>query len=103
MRQFTDGAEATLLVTEGGHIPHTSGGSGAEGKKLRKFVPRCCRYAESYYPPHPFFFERYIMETKYKLLVKGVGNYGADSLTELFWIIFRHRCEHFFKGEGFRD
>ncbi len=43
------------------------------------------------------------METKYKLLVKGVGNYGADSLTELFWIIFRHRCEHFFKGEGFRD
>ena len=55
MRQFTDGAEATLLVTEGGHIPHTSGGSGAEGKKLRKFVPRCCRYAESYYPPHPFF------------------------------------------------
>ena len=50
------------------------------------------------------FFQRlYIMETKYKLLVKGVGNYGADSLTELFWIIFRHRCEHFFKGEGFRD
>jgi len=43
------------------------------------------------------------METKYKLLVKGVGNYGADSLIELFWIIFRHRCEHFFKGEGFRD
>lgn len=103
MRQFTDGAEATLLVTEGGHIPHTSGGSGAEGKKLRKFVPRCCRYAESYYPPHPFFQRLYIMETKYKLLVKGVGNYGADSLTELFWIIFRHRCEHFFKGEGFRD
>ena len=42
------------------------------------------------------------METKYKLLVKGVGNYGTDSLTELFWIIFRHRCEHFFKGEGFQ-
>ena len=34
MRQFPDGAEATLLVTEGGHIPHASGGSGAEGKKL---------------------------------------------------------------------
>ena len=43
------------------------------------------------------------METQYKLLVKGVGNYGADSLIELFWIVFRHRCEHFFKGEGFRD
>jgi len=43
------------------------------------------------------------METEYKLLIKGVGNYAADSLTELFWIVFKHRCEHFFKGEGFRD
>ena len=43
------------------------------------------------------------METRYKLLVKGVGNYGADSLIELFWIVFKHRCGHFFKGEGFRD
>ena len=43
------------------------------------------------------------METQYKLLVKGVGNYGADSLIELFWIVFKHRCGHFFKGEGFRD
>jgi len=50
-----------------------------------------------------WLLEEIEMETKYKLLVKGVGNYGADSLTELFWIIFRHRCEHFFKGEGFRD
>ena len=32
VRQFTDGAEATPLVIEGGHIPHTSGGSGAEDK-----------------------------------------------------------------------
>ena len=32
MRQFTDGAEATPLAIEGGHIPHASGGSGSEGK-----------------------------------------------------------------------
>jgi len=32
VRQFTDGAEATPLVIEGGHIPLTSGGSGAEDK-----------------------------------------------------------------------
>ena len=43
------------------------------------------------------------METKYKLLVKGAGNYASDSLIELFWIVLKHRCEHFFKGEGFRD
>ena len=30
--QFTDGAEATHLVTIGGHIPHTRGGSGTEGQ-----------------------------------------------------------------------
>ena len=30
--QFTGGAEATLLVTEGGHIPLASGGSGMEGQ-----------------------------------------------------------------------
>ena len=27
------------------------------------------------------------METKYKLLVKGAGNYASDSLIELFWIV----------------
>ncbi len=43
------------------------------------------------------------METKYKLLVKGVGNYAADSLIELYWIVFKHRCEHLLKGEGWRD
>lgn len=43
------------------------------------------------------------MNTRYKLLVEGVGDYGADSLFELFWIVLKHRCEHFFKGEGFRD
>ena len=32
VRQFTGGAEATLLVTEGGRIPHSSGGSGMEGQ-----------------------------------------------------------------------
>ena len=44
-----------------------------------------------------------MMETQYKLLIKGVGNYTADSLTELIWIVFKHRCEHLLKGEGWRD
>ena len=43
------------------------------------------------------------METKYKLLVKESGNYTADSLTELIWIVFKHRCQHLLKGEGLRD
>ncbi len=43
------------------------------------------------------------MKTKYKLLVKGAGNYSADSLIELYWIVLKHRCEHLLKGEGFRD
>jgi hypothetical protein len=43
------------------------------------------------------------METKYKLLVRGVGNYTEDSLLKLNWIIFKHRAEHFLKGEGWRD
>ena len=43
------------------------------------------------------------METKYKLLVKESGNYTADSLTELIWIVFKHRCQHLLKGEGWRD
>ena len=43
------------------------------------------------------------METKYKLLVKESGNYTADSLTELIWIVLKHRCQHVLKGEGWRD
>ena len=43
------------------------------------------------------------METKYKLLVKESGNYTADSLTELIWIVFKHRCQHLLRGEGWRD
>ena len=43
------------------------------------------------------------METKYKLLVKGSGNYAADSLTELIWIVLKHRVQHVLKGEGWRD
>ena len=43
------------------------------------------------------------METKYKLVVQESGNYTADSLTELIWIVFKHRCGHFFSGEGFID
>ena len=34
VRQFTDGAEATHLVTNGCHISHTSEGSGSEGYAL---------------------------------------------------------------------
>ena len=43
------------------------------------------------------------METKYKLLVKESGNYTADSLTELIWIVLKHRVQHVLKGEGWRD
>ena len=43
------------------------------------------------------------METKYKLVVQESGNYTADSLTELIWIVFKHRCQHLLKGEGWRD
>ena len=32
VRQFTDGAEATPLAIEGGHISHASEGIGTEGK-----------------------------------------------------------------------
>jgi hypothetical protein len=32
VRLFTDGAEATPLAIEGGHISHTSEGTGAEDK-----------------------------------------------------------------------
>ena len=43
------------------------------------------------------------MKTKYKLIVKESGNYAADSLTELIWIVLKHRCQHVLKGEGWRD
>ena len=44
-----------------------------------------------------------MMEAKYKLLVKDSGNYSAESLTELIWTVFKHRCQHLLKGEGWRD
>ena len=43
------------------------------------------------------------MKTKYKLIVKESGNYAADSLTELIWIVLKHRCQHVLKGEGWSD
>ncbi len=43
------------------------------------------------------------METKYKLLVRGVGNYAEDSLWKLFYVIMKHRFEHLLKGEGWTD
>ena len=43
------------------------------------------------------------METIYKLLVRDVGNYSEDSLIKLIWIVLKHRADHFFKGEGWRD
>ena len=43
------------------------------------------------------------METKYKLIVKESGNYAADSLTELIWIVLKHRVQHVLNGEGWRD
>ena len=42
------------------------------------------------------------MNTKYKLLVEE-GIYAEDSLIKLIWIVLKHRCEHFLKGEGWRD
>ena len=43
------------------------------------------------------------MEAKYKLIVKESGNYAADSLTELIWIVLKHRVQHVLRGEGWRD
>ena len=43
------------------------------------------------------------MKTKYKLIVKESGNYAADSLTELIWIVLKHRGQHVLKGEGWSD
>jgi len=38
----------------------------------------------------------------YELRVKN-GTYKADSLSALWWAVFRHRLNHFCKGEGFAD
>ena len=43
------------------------------------------------------------MKTKFKLVVKESGTYTADSFTELIWIVFKHRCQHLLKGDGWRD
>ena len=59
----------------------------------------------------PFFYimnenwqiEENEMETKFKLVVKDSGSYTADSFTELIWIVFKHRCQHLIKGDGFID
>ena len=51
VRQFTGGAEATLLVTEGGRIPHSSGGSGMEGQlRNGSLFPEIVGKSYSYYP-----------------------------------------------------
>ena len=55
VRLFTDGAEATPLAIEGGHISHTSGGSGSRDKANGSSFPKVVGNAESYYSPHPFF------------------------------------------------
>ena len=47
--------------------------------------------------------EEMTMKVKYKLIVKGSGHYESDSMSSLFWTVFKHRCEHLFKGEGWRD
>jgi len=47
--------------------------------------------------------EEMTMKVKYKLIVKESGNYTSDSLSSLLWTVFKHRCEHLFKGEGWRD
>jgi len=43
------------------------------------------------------------MESKFKLVVKDAGSYTSDSLTNLIWTVFKHRCHHLLKGEGWRD
>ena len=55
------------------------------------------------------------MKTKYKLLIFRVdketkystietkGCYTENSLTKLIWIVLKHRCYHFFQGEGWID
>jgi hypothetical protein len=43
------------------------------------------------------------MKKEFKLTVEGSGTYLADSNLELIWIVFKHRCEHLLKREGWRD
>jgi hypothetical protein len=31
------------------------------------------------------------------------GSYAEDSLIKLIWIVLKHRCHHFLKGEGWHD
>ena len=44
-----------------------------------------------------------VEDCRYKLFVVGVGIYEANSLSELIWIVIKHRFEHLFRGEGFID
>ena len=44
-----------------------------------------------------------VEDCRYKLFVVGVGIYEANSLSELIWIVLKHRCQHVLKGEGWRD
>tara|TARA_Y100000593_G_C4250044_1_gene306682 strand:+ start:83 stop:226 length:144 start_codon:yes stop_codon:yes gene_type:complete len=44
-----------------------------------------------------------IEDCKFKLLVVGAGIYEADSLSQLIWIVIKHRIGHFLNGEGFID
>ena len=68
VRQFTDGAEATHLVTNGCHISHTSEGSGSEGYALiGSLFPEVVGNAESYYSSHPFF-KNFDIKTLWKIL-----------------------------------
>lgn len=43
------------------------------------------------------------MKCKYKLIVKGIGYYEADTLIGLHWEILKHRFEHWLKGDGWVD
>ena len=45
----------------------------------------------------------YCTKCTYKLFVRGIGSYAADSLIHMLWIILCHRFQHFVNGEGFRD
>ena len=32
-----------------------------------------------------------------------VGEYSANTIFELIWIVYKHRFEHLLNGEGWRD
>ena len=44
-----------------------------------------------------------IDDYQFKLLVVGAGIYEANSLSQLIWIVIKHRIGHFLNGEGFID